>query len=92
MAGQGTSSGRAPLSSGGEVASKNRYDPDRHDDDDEDEEITKMVSYSILLTLSTRTRKKKKKKDSTGNSCDVLNASALNILLFNLIYKICFEF
>ena len=43
--------------------------------------ITKMVSYSILLTLSTQTKKKKKKKDSTGNSCDVLNASALNILL-----------
>ena len=37
MDGQGTSSGRPPLSSGGEVASKNRYDPDGHEDDDDDE-------------------------------------------------------
>ena len=38
MDGQGTSSGRAPLSSGGEVASKNRYDPDGHGDDDDEED------------------------------------------------------
>ena len=46
MDGQGTSSGRPPLSSGGEVASKNRYDPDGHEDDLLLFLFTKYVWYS----------------------------------------------
>ena len=49
MDGQGTSSGRPPLSSGGEVASKNRYDPDGHEDDLLLFLFTKYVWYSLCF-------------------------------------------